>query len=425
MKTLTTPPLHFYLIVQIFFLVPLLYAAPEETTEDLSSDPLATFFEESETYATFRYRFENVDQAGFKKDANASTLRSVLGFKSAEVYRLNGHIEIEDVSELGPDTFNNTINGVTDRPVVADVDGTEVNILTLTSSHISDSKLLAGRYHKVLDNARFVGDVVWRQNHQTFDGATFTNTTLEDVEFFYGYMWNVNRIFGDDSPVGDIDSANHLFHVNYSGLKDSTISLYSYLLDLEDLSAQSSATFGGLATGKQPLGDNFSLLYDLEYAYQSDYQDNPANYHANYLRAGTGIGYKAFSLSGGFELLGSDSGKIAFSTPLATLHKWNGWADIFLNTPPEGLQDSYGKLAYVQNEWSKNLGKTVLEFVYHHFQSEEGNITYGREWDVNIVQHFYERYYAGVKFAHYDAQSYAQNTTKLIFSLGANFSTAG
>ena len=386
-------------------------------------DPFAKFFEESEAYLNFRYRFENVDQDGFSKDANASTLRSVLGLKSAEVYHIKGHVEIEDVSEIGPDNYNNTINGVSDRPVVADVDGTEVNILTLASSHIPDSTALVGRYHKVLDNARFIGDVVWRQNHQTFDGATFTNTSIEDLEFFYGYMWNVNRIFGDDSPVGDIDSTNHLFHLNYGGFENSNVSLYSYLLDLEDLAAQSSATYGGLATGKYPLSGDFSLLYDLEYAYQTDYEDNPTSYDANYYRAGAGLGYSDFSLSGGFESLGSDNGNIAFSTPLATLHAWNGWADIFLNTPAEGLQDTYGKLAYVHKEWNETFGKTSLALVYHYFESDEGNTKYGTEWDVDFVQNFLERYYFGVKFAHYNADNFAVDTTKLIFSLGAAFST--
>jgi hypothetical protein len=35
----------------------------------------------------------------------------------------------------------------------------------------------------------------------------------------------------------------------------------------------------------------------------------------------------------GYELLGSDNGEYGFATPLATLHKFNGWADQFLGTP--------------------------------------------------------------------------------------------
>ncbi|MFT5806450.1 MAG: hypothetical protein ACI9LG_000713 [Moritella dasanensis] len=39
--------------------------------------------------------------------------------------------------------------------------------------------------------------------------------------------------------------------------------------------------------------------------------------------------------------MGSDSGDYGFATPLATLHKFNGWSDQFLNTPTQGLADLY------------------------------------------------------------------------------------
>ncbi len=47
------------------------------------------------------------------------------------------------------------------------------------------------------------------------------------------------------------------------------------------------------------------------------------------------------TLGVGYELLGSDDGVAAFQTPLATLHKFNGFADQFLVTPAGGLQDIY------------------------------------------------------------------------------------
>ena len=42
----------------------------------------------------------------------------------------------------------------------------------------------------------------------------------------------------------------------------------------------------------------------------------------------------------GYELLGSDGVTVAFSTPLATLHAFEGWADKFLATPAAGITDS-------------------------------------------------------------------------------------
>ena len=71
-----------------------------------------------------RYRFEEVSQDGFEKDAHASTLRTVLGYRSQAHKGFSFQIEAENVSVLGNDSYNNRgagslANGVTDRPVVA------------------------------------------------------------------------------------------------------------------------------------------------------------------------------------------------------------------------------------------------------------------------------------------------------------------
>ena len=50
---------------------------------------------------------------------------------------------------------------------------------------------------------------------------------------------------------------------------------------------------------------------------------------------------------GGIEYL-EGNGTIGFSTPLATLHKFQGFADVFLTTPASGITDAYGKLGYCQ-----------------------------------------------------------------------------
>ena len=49
------------------------------------------------------------------------------------------------------------------------------------------------------------------------------------------------------------------------------------------------------------------------------------------------LGFKA-----GYEVLeGAPTGGLAFVTPLATLHKFQGWADKFLATPASGIEDAY------------------------------------------------------------------------------------
>src|SRR3546814_12023345 len=51
------------------------------------------------------------------------------------------------------------------------------------------------------------------------------------------------------------------------------------------------------------------------------------------------LDWQTFSLNGNYEVLGSDAGVFAFQTPLATLHKFQGWADLFLTTPSAGVRD--------------------------------------------------------------------------------------
>ena len=45
-------------------------------------------------------------------------------------------------------------------------------------------------------------------------------------------------------------------------------------------------------------------------------------------------------LNAGYEVLGADNG-VGFATPLATGHKFQGWADKFLTTPGDGIEDVY------------------------------------------------------------------------------------
>jgi len=169
-----------------------------------------------------RYRYEFVDQANKPKDANASTLRVRAGVESGFFHGFRVGVEGEFVVNLGPEDFNNTINGKTEYPVVADVQSAEVDQAYLESHHIPGVVLLGGRYRKNLDNLRYVGSVVWRQNDQTFDGATATITAVPGVTVWYGYIGNVNRIVSDRSPVGNINSNVHLVNVKSKPLPIGT-----------------------------------------------------------------------------------------------------------------------------------------------------------------------------------------------------------
>lgn len=376
----------------------------------------------SKVYLNNRYRYEWVDQDGLADKAKASTLRNRLGVTSGELAGLSAKIEIENVQEIGSDTFNNTLNGKTNYPVVADVEGTEVNQAFLQFSGIEKTVLRGGRENLALDNNRFIGDVGWRQNNQTYDGVNMANQSLENTKLFYGFVGNVNRIFGEDSPVGDYHTKLHLFNVNYSGIKDTTWVGYAYLLDVDSAPAASSSNIGTSFTGKVGLDSASSLLYEAEVAYQQDYQNNPADYSALYWRLGGGYALNNLSLLAGYESLGSDGGHVGFSTPFATLHKWNGWADKFLSTPDTGLDDVYGGLRYTWSEVCPEIKSVAFETYYHYFSAEEGGDKYGTEWDFNLMASASQYFSFGLKYASYNSAGFASDTDKLIFSLESNFS---
>lgn len=69
---------------------------------------------------------------------------------------------------------------------------------------------------------RFVGSVAWRQNDQTFDGAKATITALPGLTALYAYIGNVNRIFSDQSSVGNVNSNVHLMHLESKETKVGT-----------------------------------------------------------------------------------------------------------------------------------------------------------------------------------------------------------
>ena len=75
----------------------------------------------------FRYRFEGVDQDGISKDAEASTLRSRITATSGSLYGFTALGEVDNVTVIGSDHYNSTVNGESQYPVVADPKGTEVN----------------------------------------------------------------------------------------------------------------------------------------------------------------------------------------------------------------------------------------------------------------------------------------------------------
>jgi hypothetical protein len=171
---------------------------------------------------------------------------------------------------------------------------------------------------------------------------------------------------------------------------------FAYLLDFERESpGNSSNSYGLRLSGQVELSDDLFVGYAGSYAYQTDAAKNPASYDAHYVAVDGRFESKPLGSIGiGYELLGSDDGKAVFGTPLATAHKFNGFADAFLdNGGPAGLQDLYFTLA------PKLPCKLAGKLVYHEFWSDEGSNHLGREIDAVLSRPINEHLTALTKFA--------------------------
>ena len=371
---------------------------------------LAEALKKGKPTVTLRYRYEGVsDDAVGDKKAHASTLRTVLGYRSQAYKGFSLQLEAENVSVLGNDLYNNRgagslDNGVRDRPVVADPADTEIN-QTLIRYQGDRWQVTAGRQEILLGDVRFVGNVGWRQNHQSFDALRIDNSSLGGLRFTYAFVDRVNRIFGDSQEL-----AAHLVNASFELQNAGKFTLYGYLLDYEEAAAVglSTSTWGLEFAGKRGLGGQRSLLYEIELAEQSDYADNPRTVKAGYSSLMLGAALPKVTIKLAWELLDGSVADGQFRTPLATLHKYNGWADKFLATPADGLEDLYLQL-------NGKVGKVGWLVRYHDFGAESSAVSYGQELDLQLVYASPHGVLFGVKGALYDADAFAADTDKWIF----------
>lgn len=355
---------------------------PETEGEAASHGPFVAAIVNGRPIADIRYRFEWKEQDGFAEEAFANTLRTRLGYETGEFHDFRILVEFENVAVLGDDHFNSTTNGQVQFPVIADPQATEVNRAQLVYTGIPDTAIILGRQRINLGNQRFIGAVDFRQNQQTFDAARLTAGPFANVVADYIYIDRVHRVFGDDNPLGEFNSDSHAATLSADGGELGKLTAYAFLLDLEEAPAASSATFGARYENGFTLAETLDLGAVAEFATQSDYADNPFSYREEYIHGELTADWRSLGLKAGYERLGGD-GVIGFSTPLATLHKFQGFADVFLVTPADGIQDLYGAATW---RWSTAPFGTAMKLfvVYHDFRTERGSRDLGHEVDAGV-----------------------------------------
>jgi hypothetical protein len=315
-----------------------------------------------------RTRYEHVDDEASKKTADALTNRLAISFKTGTWKGLSAFAQFENVANVAEPRFMvpQTGYGKTNHAVVADPPLSQLN-----QFYLEYQGLKVGRQALNLDNQRFIGAVAWRQNDQTFTGASYARES-KYVNFTLGHFTKVHNIFGQTKPI-----AANVLNVNVKVIPGGNLRVFHYAFDEGDQATGSGATFKDTSfahTGGRVDGKVWNILYDVSYANQRRTKGATANGTLEVKYAYLGVGYaigKDHSVSVAQEKLEG-----GFKTPYATLHAWNGWADRFLTTPGSGLTDSF-------LQYKKRWATWGVEASYHSYKGGVNDAKYGKELNLS------------------------------------------
>jgi hypothetical protein len=347
------------------------------TAAETGGEQLAGMVRNGKVSMDLRYRYEVVDEDDFDDKAEASTFRTRLTLETAPLNGITALVEMDDSRTLGPDDYNSTENGKTEYPVVADPEGTDLNQLWLRYNSDFDTTL--GRQRILHGNQRFIGGVAFRQNEQTFDALRAVLNQWDNWVIDLSYVDQVNRIFGpnDGANPAELDGDNFFLRADYQLGKEHRLSGFAYLFDFDDQSAFGSGKTVDNSSdtwGIEYRANLETLIIDLAWATQTDAGDSTLDYDADYYKIEAAVAVASIKLNAGLEVLGADNG-VGFATPLATGHKFQGWADKFLSTPGDGIEDFY--IGINGKAGSVNLGA-----IYHDFKAEDSSDDFGTEIDL-------------------------------------------
>ena len=380
-----------------------IYMLPASAEEVIQATSLKEAITEGKPTINFKFRYENVNQDGKSETGEAFTLRSLIGWKTKPFHDVSVTAEVYGLSPLNDD-YNDLKKGSplasrTKYPVIADPEDYDFHQLYVEWTGIPDSTIKLGRQGMVLDNWRYVGDVRFRQNWQVFNGLSFVNKSLPNTEIALAHYEQVKQI------TTKIEDANiEIANVKYNITPTTSLVGYGYLIDWDGKAqkAKSTKTFGLRLDGSQKLDDHWKVLYTAEYAKQDDYKDGSRLIDNDYYRVGAGAGYGDWFLRIDQEKLSGNSDNKAFQTPLGTNHIFQGWADVFLVTPNQGIEDT------ILIAGGKVMDATIK--AEYHFINSDRNFAkvgggtgdkYGTEFDVGMYYKFNKQISGSVEYANF------------------------
>ncbi|BAK67448.1 hypothetical protein SLG_27730 [Sphingobium sp. SYK-6] len=362
-----------------------------------------------------RLRYEAVEQAGLPDEAHAATIRLRTGAQ-AGIGSWSALAEVQGTLALAG-SYHDGLHGSAPRPLVADPENVALYRAQL-QYRAEALTVTGGRQRIALDDERFIGNVAFRQNAQSFDAVRAEWTGLGGFKLDLSYAWSVRTIWGVDGRGArprSIDGENIFVNLSYA-TPVGKVTGFAYLVDQDEADVQgyrlSSQTYGLRLSGSRSLSRTARLSYGLSYARQGDYRRNPNSYAADYWLVDLALDVKPFKLNAGYEVLGADDGMAltSFQTPLGTNFKFQGWADKLLTTPPNGVRDLYVGAGH---GWTGvgEIDSVSLQATWHRFESDRLDQHYGDEIDLLASMKVKHTVFSA-RFARYEADALATDTSK-------------
>ena len=379
------------------------------------------FTDRFQVFGESRLRLETANEDALDRNAVGLTqlLRPGIEFQASS--KLSALIEGEALFAI-VDNFNDGTGNAPDRPLIVDPNGLELNRAQLRYAFTPETFVILGRQKIAIDDQRFLGPAAFRQNDQTFDGVHVSSRIFGPTTLQAGYFNRVNRVQGADNPIGRFRGDSYYFNANIP-TPLGRVGVFHYAFDLGTAGPTpqdnvfSSRTTGARLDGRYHKGE-YGLDWEAAYARQTDFAENPTDYAADYWLLGAQAYAGPARLNIRYESFGAAEEQ-SFQTPLGTLHRFQGAADVFIITPPEGLED-----LEVRGRWSfgaqgpfRNITTAVA---YHRFTPEAGGATFGREVDVDVTATF-GKFEFSVTAAYYDADAFATDTQRFFVSLTHRF----
>lgn len=366
----------------------------------------------------FRLRYENARQEGLD-EARATTLRSRLGYETADFCQSKMRVELVDVANFFGTHFN---PGVSDllKPnyaVIRDPRGAGVTEAKFIYNGFANNQIILGRQYINLDNQRFIGMNNFRQYPQSFDAYGIRNQMIDSFDLYYTFVSYVNTNFANGRGVeGRRNLSTHLIHIEWDGYKYGHITGYGYINKDHTVNTNSNITIGVRFNNPSEYAEFDQFGYTAEVARQQARFNNP-NSHVSWY-ANFAISKTIACLTGlvGVEKLGGhQTGNRAFITPLGSVDDFNGIAEVFNTIPGRGLQDYYAKLSF------SNCDFTIAA-IYHYFRLDRGHGAKraGKEIDITAEIALSEQITLTGAYAHYvPKNNVAVNTRRVWIMLNA------